>query len=240
MTKSPVPLGTNLNMAQYLQGAWPTPSLTKADGGAPRTILITRGEAGADQADACVAAFLLTLPRDRRTVVAHVGGPAGAAYRSHPENLRKRYDTVDEDFVAKLCDWRYSEVGSHNCVAIFDPQLNPRVPDCVGIWQGAYPAPLPVDLIYVAISDETRMAAARTFAKLGLNPIISQRASVLRESDQSRLDFPRLPPDLKSQFDEGGIPFADLLEQASPATRWAYIKQAQSFAQRFKELSLGR
>lgn len=243
MTKSLVPLGTksHMDLAQRIHRAWPTPKLSQAAGGVSRTILITRGEAGADQIDACVAAFMLCLSGDGQTFLAHVGGPAGSAYRSHPDNFRKRYETIDEDFVAKLCDWRCREAGEDHCVIIFDPQLNPRVPECIKIWENAYAIPFPVDLIYVAVAGETRMAAARKFADLGLSPIISQCTSIFCEPDTSRLDFPRLPPDLKARLDEDkSSPFADLLDQTSPATRAVYVEQAEKFAQRFEEISRER
>lgn len=175
------------------------PDLSPANGGLPRTILIGRMQAGGRDAD-LLTAHLLCLPQDEVYGLALFGGPAGPAFKTHPEGMRARFDVVaDPGAVGTFLDWRFG-LGATPVIASFDPGSAGALEEAVGLFHDHFE--LPIDVIFLAAKDEERPPLVKRLEQITEKVIVARPATTSSRFDKSteHLEIPELPMSLRDFF----------------------------------------
>lgn len=208
-----------VTLARHLLNGAEQPSLPATFDNRPRTFVVIRMQAGQAESDALIDCLALLSNPDPLLVLC--GGPASSPYKSHPDDLKRRFDVFEAETESQLIDLRLSdEFGGRHMIAVFDPNL---APTCLSFIQvlTADPFNVPVDVIYVASRTERHLPFVDRCRDSGTEPIIAEQRSLATEhGHEDRLVFPAIPrPFIVHRETHSGLGRLNtLLKLATPGT----------------------
>ena len=184
------------------------PDLSKAVGGLPRTILICRMLAGANDSDLLMAS-VLCFPRVQTFAIALFGDPAGPAYKTHPEKMKRRFYQDDPGAVGTLIDWRLA-LPDTPMIASFDPTCSPSLLQAVEVLTTDFE--VPTDVIFMAARNEGTPGLLKHLQESAARVIIARPATMTSKFEPSDdLEVPALPQILAAQYASSQRSLRDLV-----------------------------
>lgn len=173
------------------------PGLSKAAAGMPRTILIGRMLAGANDSDLLMAS-LLCLPRFETFALALFGEPAGPTFKSHPAELKRRFDQDDSGAVGTLIDWRLA-LPDTPMIASFDPTCAASLLEAVEVL--TTDLEVPTDVIFMAAKNEGTPGLLQHLRESAARVILARPATMSSKFDRpDDLEVPALPQILAAEY----------------------------------------
>ena len=184
-------------MGNSLAQVYAYPELSKAAGAMPRTILIGRILAGANDSDLLMAS-VLCLPRFETFALALFGEPAGPTFKSHPAEMKRRFDQDDLGAVGTLIDWRLA-LPDTPMIASFDPTCAGSLLQAVEVL--TTDLEVPTDVIFMAAKNEGTPALLERLRESAARVILAKAAMMSSKFDRpDDLEVPALPQILAAPY----------------------------------------
>lgn len=207
------------------------PGLSEASGGRPRTVLIGRMLAGAGDSDLLMA-NLVCLPRSETYGIALFGEPAGPTFKTHPVQMKSRYDLDDPGAVGMFIDWRY-RLNDTPIVASFDPSCAGAFVEVAELLTDQFE--LPIDVIFIAARDEATPGLVKRLRQVVERVTVARLPTLSSRFDPTDdLEVPALPKILAGDYALAEKPLRELAAALPPGSLATFLSSLRRFASKLE------
>lgn len=215
----------NLKMGADLARAIRAPNLPLGPGNIPRTIFVTRLLSGSSEADTFLA-HLTALPHCSTMAIAHCGGPAGPAFKSHDQALAIRLQADDPDLTAKTLDFRVANPQT-NMVALFDPECLHAALQLLDDFEVLQ---APVDILFITSRTEPLPKFVKQLVAAGRRVGLARKASFRMEMPDDIVIYPPISPQLENAYASGALTLRQIVDGSSIGVQLAFERNLIDFA----------
>ena len=203
-----------------------SPQLSRAEGGRPRTILLGRMLSGADASD-LIMAHLLCLAHSENISIALFGDPAGPTFKTHPSDLRARFDPADAGAVGAFIDCLI-KMGHSHIIASFDPSCSAELIQAIELLHDDFR--IPIAVVFVATRDEGAPGLV-TKIRQAISKVIVARPALRSKFEMTNdLEIPALSEILAKKYNLAQCSLRELVGELPFGSRAVFQSELRKFS----------